>query len=79
MAEDTWTYQAEFNVSQEMLGRRRVDLVLDGVDTVAEVYINEKLVGNLNNAHRYSLMGLERSHQSFLHERGNMHVGVGLE
>jgi beta-mannosidase len=55
VADETWSYQAEFSVSPEILGRSRVDLVLEGVDTVAEVYVNDWLVGKLNNAHRYSL------------------------
>ena len=53
MAEETWIFQAEFNVTQEMLDRKRVDLVLEGVDTVAKVYVNDEPVGSLNNAHRY--------------------------
>lgn len=36
-----------------MLDRKRVDLVLEGLDTVAKVYVNDELVGSLNNAHRY--------------------------
>ena len=52
MALETWTFQAEFNVTQEILGRKQIDLVLEGVDTVAKVYVNDELVGSLNNAHR---------------------------
>ena len=52
VAEDTWTFQAEFNTSQSVLDQQQVDLVLYGVDTVAEVYLNDQLLGSLNNAFR---------------------------
>ena len=52
VAEDTWTFQAEFNMSQSELGQQQVDLVLYGVDSVAEVYLNDQLLGSLDNAFR---------------------------
>lgn len=52
MAEETWTFEADFNVTDDLLDKENIDLVLEGVDTIAEVFINDKSVAELNNAHR---------------------------
>lgn len=52
VAYDTWTFQTEFNASEDILDQQKVDLVLNGVDTVAEIYVNDKLVVETHNAHR---------------------------
>lgn len=52
MAAETWTFQTEFNVSRDVLEQQKVDLLLSGVDTIAEVYVNDEKIGALNNAHR---------------------------
>lgn len=52
VADDTWTYETEFNVTDAMRDQKNIDLVLEGVDTVAEVYVNDEMAGELNNAHR---------------------------
>lgn len=50
--DDTWIYETEFNITDEVEARENIDLVLEGVDTVAVVHVNNQLVGRLNNAHR---------------------------
>ena len=52
VADDIWTYESEFNVTQGMDDKASIDLVLEGIDTIAEVYVNDHMVGELNNAHR---------------------------
>lgn len=47
-----WVYEAEFTVTEEMQEKKEIDLVLEGVDTVADIHVNGNLVGKLNNAHR---------------------------
>ena len=52
VAEEMWTFEAGFNVTNDMLDKENIDLVLEGVDTIAEVFINDQSVAELNNAHR---------------------------
>ncbi|HUL78209.1 MAG TPA: glycoside hydrolase family 2 protein, partial [Vicinamibacteria bacterium] len=37
-----WEYRTEFGVAPATLGRRNVDLVFDGLDTYATVFLNGK-------------------------------------
>jgi len=41
---------------EELLARSSVDLVLNGVDTFATVFLNDQLVANLENFHRRYLL-----------------------
>ncbi|XP_061699522.1 beta-mannosidase isoform X3 [Syngnathoides biaculeatus] len=51
---DNWTYATTFAVSKELRSKRAVLLVLDGVDTVASVWLNGALLGRTDNMfHRY--------------------------
>jgi len=45
VAETDWIYRRNFNVSKEMLAETQVNLVCDGLDTLARVYINGTQVG----------------------------------
>ena len=52
MAEQPWTFARDFDVAPALLDHAAVDLVLTGVDTVADVALNGKTVARLENAHR---------------------------
>ncbi|HEV2486049.1 MAG TPA: glycoside hydrolase family 2 protein [Terracidiphilus sp.] len=47
-----WEYQDSFDVPSGMLGKANVDLVFDGLDAAAEVYLNDVHVLSANNMFR---------------------------
>jgi len=49
---ENWDYKNTFSVSDEMLKRKNIELVFDGLDTYADVYLNNKLVLKANNMFR---------------------------
>jgi beta-mannosidase len=49
---DTWTFERTFKVPADILQHTNVDLLLNGVDTVADVLVNGKPVGTTQNFHR---------------------------
>ena len=52
VADADWTYRRTFEPSQELLDSERVELVCDGLDTLAAVKLNGSLVGTAENAFR---------------------------
>lgn len=48
---DDWTYTTHFDAPALAVGHER-ELVFEGIDTVAEVYLNGELLGNCANMHR---------------------------
>lgn len=58
-----FTYATEFEVPEEIRNRERVLLRFEGIDTVADIYLNEKLLASVCNMHRtfeYSVKELLR-------------------
>lgn len=49
---DTWTFEKKFTIPADLLQQTNVDLLLNGVDTVADVVVNGKLVSTVQNFHR---------------------------
>lgn len=47
-----WEYHCEFEVTPEMLRWRQLDLCFDGLDTVAEVWLNGKCIQKTDNMFR---------------------------
>jgi beta-mannosidase len=50
--EASWEYQLNFDVPAALLGRANVDLVFDGLDAAAEVYLNDAKVLDADNMFR---------------------------
>ena len=50
IADADWTYRRSLRIGRALLGQDRLELVCEGLDTLAEVKINGKLVGNAENA-----------------------------
>ena len=49
---ESWEYRLSFDVTPDLLTRANVDLVFDGLDGAAEVYVNEARVLNAANMFR---------------------------
>ncbi|MBQ9252534.1 MAG: glycoside hydrolase family 2 protein [Clostridia bacterium] len=47
-----FTFEKRFEISEELLESDRLYLRMAGVDTLAEIYVNDTLVGKTNNMHR---------------------------
>ncbi|MHB8129214.1 MAG: beta-mannosidase [Mobilitalea sp.] len=52
LAEKDYEYAREFDVSSELRGEERVDLVISGLDTLAEIILNDKEIARTDNVHR---------------------------
>lgn len=52
IGEKDWDYQTTFNVSDSLLKNENVNLVFEGLDTYADVYINDVKVLEADNMHR---------------------------
>jgi len=58
IGETDWEYRCRFAVSAEMMDRPRVDLVCEGLDTVATIAIDGQVVGeaaNMHHPHRFDV------------------------
>jgi len=49
VSEKPWIYRKIFDAPAELLNHDRVDLVFDGLDTIASIWLNDKLIGKTNN------------------------------
>jgi beta-mannosidase len=50
---DTWTFAAAFSVEQAVLSKQQILLVLNGIDTIADVIVNGRKVAAVDNYHRW--------------------------
>ncbi|MGA1979213.1 MAG: glycoside hydrolase family 2 protein [Sedimentisphaerales bacterium] len=49
VSEKPWIYRKIFDAPDELLNCGRVELVFDGLDTIASIWLNDKLIGKTNN------------------------------
>jgi beta-mannosidase len=49
VSEKPWIYRKIFDAPDELLDCDRVELVFDGLDTIASIWLNDKLIGKTNN------------------------------
>ncbi|MCD4823956.1 MAG: glycoside hydrolase family 2 protein, partial [Phycisphaerae bacterium] len=64
-----WQYQCTFEVGEDMLGHDCVELVCDGLDTIATLEINGRCLGeaaNMHNGYRFDAMGLLKAGENEL-------------
>ncbi|MBN2086697.1 MAG: glycoside hydrolase family 2 protein [Anaerolineales bacterium] len=61
VAESDWEYRKTFRIDPPLRAEKKTFLVCDGLDTLAEVTLNGRLLGKTDNqfrAHRFDLSGL---------------------
>ncbi len=49
VSEKPWIYKKTFDAPAELLDCDEIDLVFDGLDTIANIWLNGKLIGKTNN------------------------------
>ncbi|MBI2417605.1 MAG: glycoside hydrolase family 2 protein [Ignavibacteriales bacterium] len=47
-----WQYETKFAIPENFDTKKPVQLVFDGLDTVADIFVNDKLIGSANNMFR---------------------------
>jgi beta-mannosidase len=52
VAETDWEYRRSFNLDKDLLAQDNVTLVCDGLDTLADVYLNGEFLGHADNMFR---------------------------
>ena len=52
VAETDWEYRRSFTVNADLLAEENVALVCDGLDTIADVYLNGTYLGHAENMFR---------------------------
>lgn len=51
VSERTWEYTREFTLPEDIMNSDKIILECDMIDTLGEVYVNDRLLGRPNNAH----------------------------
>ncbi|MCW8805871.1 MAG: hypothetical protein OQK56_05375, partial [Ignavibacteriaceae bacterium] len=52
ISEQDWVYKTSFDLPENFVSHTPINLVFEGVDTIAEVWLNENLIGNFQNMFR---------------------------
>lgn len=69
ISEKPWVFRKTFDVSADILNCDRIDLVFEGLDTIANIWLNDKLIAKTNNmfiAHRFDVTSHLKSQNNTL-------------
>ena len=69
VSEKAWIFRKVFDACDEIIESGRVDLVFDGLDTVASIWLNDKLIGkscNMFVGHRFDVTSLVKQRDNCL-------------
>ncbi len=70
IVDDDFTFRRSFDVEPELLAMKHQVLRFDGIDTIADVYLNGELLGHTENMHRtweYDVAGILKENGNDLH------------
>jgi beta-mannosidase len=59
-----WQYRCTFDADPRLFDHERIDLCVDGLDTVATIELNGTPIGQTQNMHRRYRFALEREHSA---------------
>ena len=45
-----WEYKTAFNLSEEVIQKKNIELIFNGLDTYTTIFLNDSLIGQTNNA-----------------------------
>ncbi len=57
---ENWEYQTTFSVPSSLLAYKELDIVFDGLDTYADVYLNDQLILQADNMFRQWKVGIKK-------------------
>lgn len=60
ISNETWKYRKEFSI-QKLFYNRNLEIVFDGLDTHAEIFLNEKKIGETSNMYRQWVFPIDDS------------------
>ena len=69
LSDKPWIYKKIFDAAGKMLQCDRADLVFEGLDTVTQIWLNDKLIGKTDNMfieHRFDVTSLLKSSDNIL-------------
>ncbi len=69
ISDKPWIYKKTFDAAEQMLECDRADLVFEGLDTVTQIWLNDKLIGKTDNMfieHRFDVTSLLKSSDNIL-------------
>lgn len=70
IADKHWTYQLNFDLEKEKIHSKNIELVFEGLDTYAKVFLNDQLILEANNAFRTWKIDVKR----FLKEKNELRI-----
>ncbi|MHC4554458.1 MAG: beta-mannosidase [Planctomycetota bacterium] len=53
-----WVFRKEFDIPKTLLEKEQIEIIFDGLDTVAHIWLNDKLIGKTDNMfipHRFDI------------------------
>jgi len=70
VSEKSWVFRKEFDVPPALLNKERIEIIFDGLDTVAQVWLNGKLIGKAENMfipHPFDIRPYLKQSENVLH------------
>lgn len=52
IGEKDWIYETVFNLNNEIIRKENIEILFNGIDTYADIFINDSLLGCTDNMHK---------------------------
>lgn len=70
VSEKSWIFRKDFILPESLRKKDRIEAVFEGLDTVTQIWLNEKLIGKTHNMfipHRFDITGLLKPQKNTLY------------